>query len=135
MLQTAIDAEVDAFIETYQHRRDEQGRRLVVKNGSLPTREILTGAGSIQVKQGRVRDNASAAPRKTPQKTGLVAPTRKSPHRNAQVAEAGLEPARPLRTRDFKSRASANSATRPNVFICRLDLCFWKPIVSSFDNR
>jgi len=61
MLQTAIDAEVDAFIETYQHRRDEQGRRLVVKNGSLPTREILTGAGSIQVKQGRVRDNASAA--------------------------------------------------------------------------
>jgi len=33
----------------------------VVKNGSLPTREILTGAGAIQVKQGRVRDNAQAA--------------------------------------------------------------------------
>ncbi len=61
MLQAAIDAEVDAFIETHQHRRDEAGRRLVVKNGSLPTREILTGAGAIKVKQGRVRDNAPIA--------------------------------------------------------------------------
>ncbi len=59
MLQAAIDAEVETFIEDHQHRRDEQGRRLVVKNGSLPTREILTGAGSIPVQQGRVRDNAT----------------------------------------------------------------------------
>ena len=58
MLQAAIDTEVDLFIQDHQHRRDEQGRRLVVKNGSLPTREILTGAGSIPVKQGRVRDNS-----------------------------------------------------------------------------
>ena len=33
-----------------------------------------------------------------------------------EVAEGGLEPPRPLRTRDFKSRASANSATRPWQF-------------------
>ncbi len=58
MLQAAIDAEVDAFIESHQDRRDTGGRRLVVKNGSLPTREILTGAGSMKVKQGRVRDNS-----------------------------------------------------------------------------
>lgn len=58
MLQAAIDTEVDTFIETHQHRRDENDRRLVVKNGSLPTREILTGAGAIQVTQGRVRDNS-----------------------------------------------------------------------------
>ena len=58
MLQAAIDVEVEAFIEDHQHRRDESGRRLVVKNGSLPTREILTGAGSIPVQQGRVRDNS-----------------------------------------------------------------------------
>lgn len=30
----------------------------MVKNGSLPTREILTGAGALQVKQGHVRDNS-----------------------------------------------------------------------------
>ena len=57
MLQAAIDAEVGAFIETYQDRRDASARRLVVKNGSLPAREILTGAGPLQVKQGYVRDN------------------------------------------------------------------------------
>jgi transposase-like protein len=57
MLQAAIDAEVDAFIAHHDHRRDQQGRRRVVRNGSLPEREILTGAGTIPVKQGRVRDN------------------------------------------------------------------------------
>ena len=59
MLQAAIDAEVATFIEQYQHRRDEQGRRLVVKNGSLPPRKILTGAGQIELQQGRVRDNTA----------------------------------------------------------------------------
>ena len=58
MLQAAIDAEVDSFIDAHRHRRDESGRRLVVNNGSLPTREILTGAGAIPVQQGRVRDNS-----------------------------------------------------------------------------
>ena len=33
MLQEAIDAEVNAFIDQHRERRDEQGRRLVVKNG------------------------------------------------------------------------------------------------------
>ena len=58
MLQTAIDAEVDAFVEQHADRQDEQGRRLVVRNGSLPSREILTGAGPVEVRQGRVRDNS-----------------------------------------------------------------------------
>ena len=57
MLQSAIDAEVESFISQHDQRRDESGRRLVVKNGSLPAREILTGAGAIEVQQGRVRDN------------------------------------------------------------------------------
>ena len=57
MLQSAIDAEVDAFIAQHCDRTDERGRRQVVKNGSLPEREILTGAGAIPVTQGRVRDN------------------------------------------------------------------------------
>jgi putative transposase len=59
MLQSAIDAEVEAFIAQHEDRRDDRGRRLVVKNGSLPEREILTGAGAIPVTQGRVRDNTS----------------------------------------------------------------------------
>lgn len=59
MLQTAINAEVDEFIAMHSKRLDEQGRRLVVRNGHLPSREILTGAGPLEVKQPRVRDNSS----------------------------------------------------------------------------
>lgn len=58
LLQEAIDTEVTEFIERYEGRRDSQGRRLVVRNGTLPAREILTGAGPVQVQQGRVRDNS-----------------------------------------------------------------------------
>ncbi len=58
MLQTAIDAEVEDFISTHSQRCDEQGRRQVVRNGHLPAREILTGAGPLQVQQPRVRDNS-----------------------------------------------------------------------------
>ena len=61
MLQEAINAEVETFIDQHRDRRDEQGRRLVIKNGNLPPREILTGAGPIEVTQGRVRDNTPDA--------------------------------------------------------------------------
>jgi transposase-like protein len=60
MLQSALEAEVDAFLERHEPRRDEQGRRLVVRNGHLPEREILTGAGPIPVQQPRVRDKSPA---------------------------------------------------------------------------
>jgi hypothetical protein len=44
MLQTAIDAEVEVFVEQHQYRLSASGRRLVVKNGCLTSREIVTGA-------------------------------------------------------------------------------------------
>jgi putative transposase len=59
MLQAAIEAEVDQFLDEHQGRRDAGGRRLVVRNGSLPAREILTGAGPLAVKQPRVRDKTA----------------------------------------------------------------------------
>ena len=59
MLQAAIDTEVDDFLAQHSDRRDDQGRRVVVRNGSLPSREILTGAGSLEVSQPRVRDNSA----------------------------------------------------------------------------
>src|SRR5690606_33476106 len=58
MLQAAIDAEVEDFLAQHADRRDEQGRRLVVRNGHLPSREILTGAGPLDVSQPRVRDKS-----------------------------------------------------------------------------
>ena len=58
MLQAAINAEVEGFIATHSDRRDEHGRRVVVRNGHLPSREIMTGAGPLEVQQPRVRDNS-----------------------------------------------------------------------------
>ncbi|MBM83430.1 MAG: hypothetical protein CMJ78_22965 [Planctomycetaceae bacterium] len=51
MLQSAIEAEVDDFIAGHAQLTDEHGRRRVVRNGSLPEREILTGAGKLAVRQ------------------------------------------------------------------------------------
>jgi putative transposase len=58
MLQTAIEAEVDEFVAEHVERRDEIGRRLVVRNGHLPPRTLLTGAGPLELAQPRVRDNS-----------------------------------------------------------------------------
>ncbi|MFO0788777.1 MAG: IS256 family transposase [Pirellulales bacterium] len=60
MLQTAIEAEVDEFLSVHAERRDARGKRLVVRNGYQPAREILTGAGRLAVAQPRVRDNSRA---------------------------------------------------------------------------
>jgi len=58
MLQAAIEAEVAEFVLVHDERRDESGNRLVVRNGRQPAREILTGAGRLEVQQPRVRDNS-----------------------------------------------------------------------------
>ena len=56
MLIQAIQEEVDCYIEGRSHLVDENGRRQVVRNGKLPSREIQTPLGPIEVKQPRVRD-------------------------------------------------------------------------------
>ena len=56
MLQAAIEAEVAAFVEEHQGLVDEEGRRRVVRNGYLPERTLLTGAGPLSLRQPRVRD-------------------------------------------------------------------------------
>jgi len=63
MLAQAIQAEVDAYLESRSHLRDEVGRQQVVRNGSLPQRTILTGIGPVEVKQPRVQDRRPAEQR------------------------------------------------------------------------
>src|SRR5207253_1956221 len=58
MLQQAIEAEVQGFLLEQDGRRDEEGKRLVVRNGYQPARKIVTGAGALEVKAPRVRDNS-----------------------------------------------------------------------------
>ena len=56
MLQEAIEAEVAEYVRKSQHLRDEMNKRLVTRNGYLPSRDILTGVGSLNIRQPRVRD-------------------------------------------------------------------------------
>ena len=63
MLRTAIEREVADDIEDRRDIVDESGRRLVVRNGHLPEREITTGVGPVAVSQPRVRDRRPAEQR------------------------------------------------------------------------
>ena len=56
MLAEALQAEVDAYVAQFRDERDENGRRLVVRNGSHQPREVLTSAGAVEVTAPRVND-------------------------------------------------------------------------------
>jgi transposase-like protein len=63
MLTMAIEAEVAEWIDSHRHLADERGHRQVVRNGYLPEREIITGLGSLQVRQPRVHDRRTGEER------------------------------------------------------------------------
>ena len=56
MLAAALQAEVAAYIEAFADQLDENGRRLVVRNGFHEPREVTTAAGAVAVRQPRVND-------------------------------------------------------------------------------
>ena len=56
MLMRAVEAEVAAYIEAHQQEVDEQGRRLVVRNGQARQRTLVSGVGPIQIRAPRVDD-------------------------------------------------------------------------------
>jgi transposase-like protein len=73
MLQGALEVEISLFLENNKHLCDENGNRLLVKNGYLPEREILTGLGPISVKVPRVRDLSACEPKRT--FSSMIVPT------------------------------------------------------------
>ncbi|MGB9618202.1 MAG: IS256 family transposase [Desulfomonilaceae bacterium] len=58
MLQAALEAEIEEHLSRYKHLVGEDGKRLVVRNGTMPERTILTGAGPIPITRPRVDDRA-----------------------------------------------------------------------------
>ena len=56
MLEMAVEGEVAEYVERHAGRRDEAGHRLVVRNGHMPQRELVTGIGPVKVRQPRVND-------------------------------------------------------------------------------
>jgi putative transposase len=64
MLAAALEAEVNAYIAELADQRDDQGRRLVVRNGYHQPRSVTTAAGAVEVKAPRVND------KRTDERTG-----------------------------------------------------------------
>ena len=58
LLAQAMEAEVAEHVGKHRNLTDEEGRRLVVRNGHLPERELVTGIGPLKVRQPRVDDRA-----------------------------------------------------------------------------
>lgn len=58
LLQRALELEVAEVRAQFDDLRDDAGRHRIVRNGHLPERAVLTGAGPLEVRQPRVRDRA-----------------------------------------------------------------------------
>ncbi len=56
MLSAALEYEIAEHVERFKNMLDENGKRIVVKNGYHERREILTGIGPIEINQPRVDD-------------------------------------------------------------------------------
>jgi putative transposase len=82
MLAAALKAEVAAYVEQFTDQLDENGHRLVVRNGYHQVREVLTAAGAVEVKAPRVNDrrvDADSGERQRFSSAILPAWARKSP--------------------------------------------------------
>ena len=55
-------AEVAAYIDAHAGEVDENGHRLVVRNGCHHEREVLTAAGAVTVTAPRVNDKPCRSP-------------------------------------------------------------------------
>jgi putative transposase len=55
MLQAAIENEVQEYLQAHGGQRTDEGQAVVVRNGHLPERDLVTGVGPLRVRQPRVR--------------------------------------------------------------------------------
>lgn len=56
LLIHALNQEVDEYVNKHHHIVDDNGHRLIVKNGRGQKRKIITGAGNIEIQAPRVDD-------------------------------------------------------------------------------
>jgi putative transposase len=56
MLAAALEAEADAYVESFADQVDDEDHRLVVRNGHANARTITTVAGAIEVQTPRIND-------------------------------------------------------------------------------
>ena len=82
MLAAALEAEVGAYVASFTGELDEDGHRLVTRNGHARPRQVHTVAGAIEIRAPRVDDRRVEAEtgEKAQFKSSIVPPwCRKSP--------------------------------------------------------
>ncbi len=83
VIQQVIEVESAQLLEQYGNVKTVQGRQAVVRNGYLPEREVLTGAGPVAVRVPKVRDRSGSGVKFN---SGVVPPyVRKSPRVSAAL--------------------------------------------------
>jgi len=83
LLRTAVEAELEVFLDQFVDRRTPEGRAGVVRNGHHPERAVQTGVGPVKVKIPKVRSKTGAP---VSFKSALVPPY----VRKAKTIEAAL---------------------------------------------
>jgi putative transposase len=56
MIAAALEAEVDEYVCAFTEELDDEGKRLVVRNGHAPERKLTVGSGTVAVRAPRVND-------------------------------------------------------------------------------
>src|SRR3954462_754762 len=56
MIAAALKAEADDYVERFADERDQDGKRLVVRNGRARERRVTVGSGTVAVQAPRVND-------------------------------------------------------------------------------
>ncbi len=56
LIAAALRAEADDYVERFAEERDEDGKRLVVRNGRARERRVTVGSGTVAVRAPRVND-------------------------------------------------------------------------------
>ena len=56
MIAAALAAEVDQYVASFAQERDDDGKRLVVRNGKAQERKVTVGSGTLALRAPRVND-------------------------------------------------------------------------------
>jgi len=56
MIAAALEAEVEEYVASFAQERDDDGRRLVVRNGKARERKLTVGSGTLAITAPRVND-------------------------------------------------------------------------------
>lgn len=60
LIEKAVEVELQLLLDQYDNVTDLGGRKVVVRNGYLPEREVLTALGPVPVRVPKVRDRSGS---------------------------------------------------------------------------